>query len=414
MPLSPGERSKILASIKALVLKHHINVASVDYEVWMRTVDERTPPLLGVDQEEFEDGVRDLLSGLGTSHTAFFHESQTQLLPQHTIGATLRAVACGSADHWMFLDVFDGGLAHNAGIRPGHRLLAVDGVACAPPSMPRFGIGQAHRLSIAEAAGQNEREFGIAVPHRKGSKRRPPIIEPRSLVYSIIEPDIGLLKVTYFSGTFGIGFANTLDAAMQALQDGGCQRLILDLRGNIGGSLGFARLASYLCPGRLPIGHSLTPSRLRNGYAVADLPRVPMPGTRIGLALTLARFAARDKSVVLLTQSLGPQPVHRKIVVLVNEWTNSAAEIIASFAAENRLAPIVGVKTAGNILGATNFKLASGHWLRLPIFGWYTSQGQCLDGIGVAPDISVEMETGALANGEDNQLAAAIGAVRSM
>ncbi|HEY3620441.1 MAG TPA: hypothetical protein VGK96_26875, partial [Candidatus Sulfotelmatobacter sp.] len=62
---------------------------------------------------------------------------------------------------------------------------------------------------------------------------------------------------------------------------------------NIGGSLGFARLASYMCPGRVPIGHSLTPSRLRSGYDPDALPRVPMPSTRAELMVTLARFAVR-------------------------------------------------------------------------------------------------------------------------
>jgi C-terminal processing protease CtpA/Prc len=37
-------------------------------------------------------------------------------------------------------------------------------------------------------------------------------------------------------------------------------------------------------------------------------------------------------------------------VVLVNEWTNSAAEAVANFAAEKRLATIVGQKTRGNEL----------------------------------------------------------------
>jgi hypothetical protein len=49
--------------------------------------------------------------------------------------------------------------------------------------------------------------------------------------------------------------------------------------GNIGGSLGFAHLASYMCPGQIAIGHSLTPKRLRNGYDSAALPQEPMPRT---------------------------------------------------------------------------------------------------------------------------------------
>jgi C-terminal processing protease CtpA/Prc len=72
-----------------------------------------------------------------------------------------------------------------------------------------------------------------------------------------------------------------------------------------------------------------------------------MPRSRPELLFTLVRFSFRDKSVMLLTQGLGTQPFHDRIVVLVNEWTNSAAEMVASFAAEKRLATIVGQKTRG-------------------------------------------------------------------
>ena len=85
---------------------------------------------------------------------------------------------------------------------------------------------------------------------------------------------------------------------------------------------------------------------------IRGTPARPNAAQRAELLVTLARFAFRDKSVMLLTQGLGPQPFHNRIVVLVNEWTNSAAEMVANFAAENGLATIVGQKTRGNVLGA--------------------------------------------------------------
>jgi carboxyl-terminal processing protease len=112
--------------------------------------------------------------------------------------------------------------------------------------------------------------------------------------------------------------------------------------------------------------------------------------------------------VVLLTQGLGEQPFHKKIVVLVNEWTNSAAEMVASFAAENKLATIVGKKTAGNVLGAANFKVGSGYWVRLPIFGWCTSQGECVEGKGVSPDVVVDVDPRLLNIGMDEQMTKAV------
>jgi len=306
------------------------------------------------------------------------------------------------------LDVFEGGPASLAGIKPGDVLEAVDGVASVPPAAPQFGIGQRHKLFVRRPNTGAGKDVTIAVPQRKGTKQRPPIIEPRSPIHSKIGPNIGLLRVVYFPGAFGMAFASKLDSAIEDLKKQGCDRLIIDLRGNIGGSLGFARLASYMCPGKIAIGHSLTPRRLRSGYDPAALPRVPMPSNKPELLVALARFAFQDKSLMLLTQGLGRQPFHGRIVVLINEWTNSAAEMMANFAAENKLATLVGQKTRGNVLGATNFQVGSGYWLRLPVFGWFTSSGKSLEGNGVDPDWPLEISPDTLVAGHDRQMEKAI------
>jgi len=408
MSPNPQERAKILASIKKAVLKHHINVGGVSYDAWTALVDQRTPGLLEAETNLFESGVKDLLSELKSSHIAFFHEAGKQLLPQHTLNATLRSFTFAGKERWFFLDVFEGGPAHVAGVKPGDMLLVVNGTEYIPPTMPPFNVGETYELKIADAGGENARHVSATVPKRKGTRSRPPIVEPKSLSHAMVAPGIGLLRVTYFPGELGIGFANALDPVMKSLKESGAKRLIIDLRGNIGGGLGLARLASYLCPGQIPIGYSLTPGRLRRGYKKEDLPSVPMPSSRMALLWTLARFTFRDKSLFLLTQGLGPQPFHNRIVLIVNEWTNSAAEMVAGFAAENGLAILVGKKTAGNVLGAANFKVGSGYWVRLPIFGWYTSEGDCLEGKGVLPNVSVDVDPCQLNVGVDQQLNKAI------
>lgn len=414
MSLTPRKRIEVLGSIKKRVIKHHVNVAGVDYTAWVKEVDGQTPALLSAGIEEFEGGVRQILSGLGSSHTVFYHERANQVLPQHSINATLRGIKQGDDERWMFLDVFEGGPAHAAGVTPGDVLLAVDGTSYVPPSMPPFRIGQAFRLSVSNIRGENLRDITIQVPYRKGTKERPPIVEPKSLMHAMIAPNIGLLKVAYFPGAIGMQFADALDKAITDVKKNGCDRLIIDLRGNIGGGLGFARLASYLCPGQIPIGHSLTPERLRTGYDKESLPRVPMPRTKAELLLTLGRFAFRDKSVALLTQGLGEQPYHGKIVLLVNEWTNSAAEMLAAFAADYRLATIVGDKTGGHVLGAVNFKVGGGYWLRLPVFGWYSWRSGSLENQGVSPDVAVEVDPLLLNAGVDQQMEQAIEIVNAM
>ena len=408
MTLQPGKRAEILRAIKRLVLAHHINIGGIEYGEWTKHVDSRTEELLKVDLADFEAGVRELLKELKTSHTVFYHSLPKELPPQYTINASLRDVPVNGGRKWMFLDVFDDGPAHIGGIRPGDILNAVDGIACTPPATPNFGIGQTHTLAVCKPARASREEVLIQVPKRKGTKQRPPIVEPKSPIHAKIGGGIGLLKLPYFPGAIGMGFARALDASICDLKHQGCDRLIIDLRGNIGGSLGFARLASYFCPGQIAIGHSLTPRRLREGYEPEALPRVPMPRSRPELLFTLARFAFRDKSVILLTQGLGPQPFHNRIAMLVNEWTNSAAEMVANFAAENNLATIIGERTRGNVLGAANFKVGAGYWVRLPVFGWFTSKGQTLEGNGVEPTITLAISPDSLAAGHDNQMTKAV------
>ena len=63
----------------------------------------------------------------------------------------------------------------------------------------------------------------------------------------------------------------------------------------------------------------------------------------------------RDCSVALFTEGLSPRQFHGRIAILVNQHTQSAAEMVADFAITYQLATIVGNRTAGEVLRAVNF-----------------------------------------------------------
>ncbi len=150
-----------------------------------------------------------------------------------------------------------------------------------------------------------------------------------------------------------------------------------------------------------------TRRRLRKGYRKETLTRIgKIPATKAELLMMALRFKfiQRDRYMVLVTEGLGPQPFHGRTLVLINEHAHSAAEIVASFAKENRLATLVGTRTAGEVLGGANFKLSSGYVLRMPVAGWYTWQGECIEGKGVEPDVSLENTPESLVVGVNTQL----------
>ena len=63
-----------------------------------------------------------------------------------------------------------------------------------------------------------------------------------------------------------------------------------------------------------------------------------------------ARYAFVEKSTLVVTEGLGERRFHGRVVLLVDEHTASAGEMVAAFAEENNLATIVGTKTPGRLL----------------------------------------------------------------
>ena len=406
--MAQKDRLYIVNRIRQLISSRHINISNPnqDYRPWLELLDQRSDALIhSATDQEFERGIRDALNRLGSSHTAFFHISNDNVPAPYSINATLRAVDTTSGKRWMFLDVIEDGAASRAGIQPGEFLLAIDSSSLTPPDIPAFRIGGKHQLDVGRLGGQI-RQVAIEIRDKR-AKNRAPMVEPRSLSHCMITGNLGLIKIATFPGAVGLEFARTLDHTMQDLKGRGMKRLIIDLRGNVGGGLGSLRLMSYLCPNRVEIGYSLTRRRLRNGYRKEDLLRVErIPANKPELILMALRFGLihRDRSLVLVTEALGAQPFHGRMVLLVNEYTHSAAEMVASFAKEHHLALIVGRTTAGQVLGGANFKLPKGYRLRIPTAGWYTWNGHCIEGQGVEPDVSLENSPESFAAGIDVQL----------
>ncbi|MEA2544508.1 MAG: carboxyl-terminal processing protease [Acidobacteriaceae bacterium] len=230
------------------------------------------------------------------------------------------------------------------------------------------------------------------------------------VMISKIADGVGWLKVTKFPGTIGIDIAKEIDHGIEELR--GCDRLVVDLRGNAGGGLAFLRVMSYLTPERLPVGYSVTRARAETNYSKETLTIFDrIPSRKAALIWLVLKFGFRDDSVSILTEGLGSMPFHGRTAILVDESTTGAGERIAAFAQERKLAPVVGARTAGRLICCSVYKVGHGYYVRIPARAWYTWSGELLEAKGVVPDCIVTDGQGGEA---DLQLERAVDVVRSL
>ncbi len=404
MPLTRQDQEQIFAKIVRLVDEHFYD-PNFDLSPWHAEVLARRDYLLGLgDPEEFEQEMHAVVSKLGVSHVSFHHRSARRVPARLAIGATLQKCIFNCEAVWVFQDVHEGGPAQVAGVERGDILISVADKPSKPPDGPTFAMGKATAIVVQKSDGRQARAV-LDIPDPRS--RQLPYCTPRVVSHSILQNHTGYIKVSVFPGVVGIDVARDLDAAVAALS--GCRRLVVDLRGNPGGGIGGLRLMSCLTPVKVPVGYSLTRRRAAEGYDKEKLRKFAcIPSSKWALLPLAFRFVLSDKSIVLVTEGLGDRPFHGSIVILVNEHTASASEMIAAFAAENGLARIVGTTTAGRLLSGDTFKLPHGYVLSLPVGAYYTWQGRLLEGVGVTPDIKVELSYSALQGGSDQQLDAAV------
>lgn len=408
--ISLNIREDVFTKVCELVEKKHFNPA-LNGADWSALLDNRKARILEADTiERYENEIQDVLNELKTSHTGFFDKSLRKVPARFSINATFQKVSLNGNTHWMFQDVHERGAAHTAGLEPGDVLLELNGEAIQPPQAPIFRVGEATNILVQRRSGENA-TMRLDVPAPKSKKR--PINQPRPIAWSKLPGNIGLMKITMFTGAIGIDLAHDIDRAVADFRD--CNRLIVDLRGNTGGGIGGLRLMSYLTPDKRPVGYSLTKKRAAKGYRREDLTQFGrIPSRKIGLLGLILRYGLIDKSIAVVTEGLGLQPFHGRVVILVNQHSASAAEMLAGFAQENHLAAIVGTKTPGRLLSGGAFKVAHGFVLALPTAGYFTWQGTLLEGKGIEPEHPIELTYEALRDGRDSQMEKAVEVVSQL
>ncbi len=322
--------------------------------------------LYDVDPEYMADSLyRGMMSGLDDTYAAYYNEEDFKQFEEDTTGIYYGigvSVVQDDEGYITTVRVFRGSPAEEVGMESGDILYEVEGEAA-------YGVDLS--TVVSKIRGKEGSTVNITVYRPSTDEYLTWDVERRevirdTVVWEMLDDEIGYIMLEEFDEVSPDQFAEGLSD----LYSQGMKGLILDMRDNPGGDL----------DSLLSIGNQILPK---------------------GKILTID-YKAEGEEVF---ESSGENEIQIPMVVLVNENTASAAEVLTGAIKDHRKGTIMGVQTFGKGIVQTIFYLNDGTGIKMTTADYYTPSGNNIHKVGIAPDIVVEADRD---TEEDEQLDAAI------
>lgn len=321
------------------------------------------------DEVLVEGAINGMMSSLDDPHSVYFNkeakeEFDTELAGSYYgIGAEITSTNDGKA---VIKKVFDKSPAKTAGLKANDVFVSIDGESVEGKSIS----------DIANTLRSDKKEKSTIVVNRDGKELSFEVTKANVTLFSVssemLENNIGYISVNIFG-------QNTYDEFTKALNDlekDNMKSLIIDLRGNNGGYL----------------------------TTVTNM---------------LSVFLDKDKVIYQMQTKTGKKKYYSlkngsksyKVVILIDNESASASEIMASAMSEQYGATLVGEKSYGKGTVQITKDLKNGGMIKYTIQNWLTSKGKSIEKNGIKPDYEVKLSEEYANNptiDNDNQLQKAI------
>jgi carboxyl-terminal processing protease len=305
----------------------------------------------------FDGAARGMLEALGDPYTRYMDGKAFREFSQDTQGFFFGI--------GIFIDMRDGGLivvqpiegtpAHRAGLRPGDRIRSINGVVTdgmaiqEAVSRIRGPAGSRVTLTIARP----DRTFDIEITRARvqivtvqGAGALDAVVQRR-----LAADRIGYLRIL----TFNDQTAQEVSAELDRIRRAGARGVLVDLRNNGGGLLDAAiQVAGRFVPQGRPVVQIMGRDGRRSTERAGGGPKVGLP-----------------------------------VVVLVNEFSASASEILAGALKDSAGASLVGRPTFGKGVIQSVFPLTAGGGAAITTAKYLTPSGHDIHGRGIPVDVTV-------------------------
>lgn len=322
-----------------------------------------------VPTDELADGVLyGLMETVGDPYTCYYSaEEMVELTADiegifHGIGAYLEMDY--DKGYAKISGIIDGAPASQADIKVGDYIIKVDGT-------------DTYEMTLTDVVAMIRGDEGTKVTltlNRAGSEHEVTVtrqnIETPTVEYELLEGDIAYIAIIEFDDVTTSQFKE----AMAQMRNDGAKGLILDVRGNPGGSLS---TVVEICELMLPEGL---------------------------IVYTEDKYGQRNEY-----WSDGAYEFELPLVVLIDGGSASASEILAGAIKDYELGTLVGTTTYGKGIVQKIFSYEDGSAAKITVSRYYTPNGYNIHGVGIEPDVVVEFDADLYLEEEiDNQLQEAI------
>lgn len=320
------------------------------------------------DEKMMQGAIRGMMQSLGDPHSGYMDPTEygnaTAPLEGYSgIGAYVNT----EGDFLTITEPIKGSPAESAGLKAGDQIVAIDGqdmTGILPELARQKVLGPAGAKVVLTIKREGvEQPFDVTITRAQ--------ITIPSIEYKMLDTDIAYIRLSAFSDTSG----DDLQAALKDLLAQNPKGLILDLRYNAGGYLDAA----------IKVGSEFLPDGVVAFEEYADGSRDTFNVTGDGIATKIP------------------------MVVIVNEWSASASELVAGALQDRGRAQLVGVTTFGKGTVQNWIALSDNEGaIRVTIARWLTPNGRNVTGTGLKPDLEVQISDADSQAGIDSQLNKAV------
>ena len=332
------------------------------------------------EEKMMESAVSGYVAGLDEKYTNYYtpeqFESYNESLQDSYVGIGI-VIARNDYDQIEVVAPFEGSSAYEAGVKPGDILTKVDGVEYGGDKMEeavaKIKSGK-EGTTVDVTFVRNGEELNMTIERRR--------VSSESVKSEMLQNNIGYMRISAFNtsdeGNDEDTYAEFLEN-YESLKSQGMNKMIIDLRDNPGGSLDVVcNIADRILPEGL-ITYIEYKDGTRDEYK-SDKEQIDMP-----------------------------------MVVLINENSASASEVLTGALKDYKKATVIGKKSYGKGVVQSVIPFRDGSGMSMTIARYYSPNGVCIHGTGIEPDIEVDIPeefadyyASALDKKDDTQLQKAI------